>query len=72
MSLEDSFDIGDVLSLEMVLFEGRTPVNAIGRVVRKEDGSVALEFLEVDGDGDAQLKEYIEARRKKEPEEGAR
>lgn len=68
VELEGEFQVGDLLAMEMVLFNGEPPINLIARVVRHESTSPmkGLEFVQISGPDEKRLHDYLAERERQE------
>ena len=59
VEMEDDFAPGDLLELEIVLEEGSAAIEMTAVVVRREGGSLALEFKDIADADRARLQLYL-------------
>ncbi len=68
VELEGEFQSGDLLALEMVIFNGEPPINLVARVVRNDVSNPlkGLEFVQISGPDEKRLHDYLAARERQE------
>lgn len=59
----EGFEVGDLFSVELVLGANQPTIDLVARLARRVEGNLmGLEFVQIKGEDEIRLHEYVEAR----------